>query len=198
MIGALLATLTLLNAPENMMYSDQPIKIQMKADAGREVRIMVDDKAHFTLPSKGGVMSFTLPYSVSDGEHVLRAFYVKDDLAQHEGLLTKLFYYKRKSPSMQFDPTKPYLTYNEPFGKLPYGEPVYVDFYVSNCVLSVNGYKVKVTVDDRHVATLSSWVAFPIHGLSKGSHKINIQLIDNYDEPVVNQFVSETRTITIK
>ena len=58
-----------------------------------------------------------------------------------------------------FDLSKPYITYNEPSNQLylEEGTPILLDFYISNCELSSDGYKVRLTVDGSTTRTLTAW-----------------------------------------
>jgi hypothetical protein len=72
-----------------------------------------------------------------------------------------------------------------------------LDFYLSNCDLSPDGYKVRLTVDGTMTRVISSWQPYYISGLKKGTHTIRLELIDEKNLLVPGIFNDNQRTITI-
>jgi hypothetical protein len=94
----------------------------------------------------------------------------------------------------------PYLTYNEPSNQLELleGRPILLDFYLSNCELSKDGYKVRVEIDGKKEATLVQWRPYYIYGLSKGKHEIRLTLIDGRGKEVFGPFNDVRRILYVE
>jgi hypothetical protein len=72
-----------------------------------------------------------------------------------------------------------------------------LDFLISNCELTPDGYKVRLTIDGNVHRTLTSWQPYYIYGLSKGKHTIRLELL-NKEEKVPGSFNDVTRTIYVQ
>ena len=97
---------------------------------------------------------------------------------------------------------KPYLTYNEPQGEFIVDKrnpkPILLDFYIHNCELSKDGYKVRLTIDNANQRILNSWQPYYIYGLKKGTHKIRLELLDPENSLLPGMFNKVERTIVVK
>jgi hypothetical protein len=136
---------------------------------------------------------FYLPEGLSEGEHTLRAYLVRsygESLKQEHSFEASTFYYKNKTPLKDVNLNKPYLTYNEPSPNRIYDDnkPLLLDFYIKNCELSQDGYKVKLIIDKEVTRYLDKWVPYYIYGLTKGNHQIVLQLVDNLNNIVPGIF----------
>lgn len=145
---------------------------------------------------------FDLP-KLKPGMHVIRAFPVRSYNESYKGdncFLSRVFYVKSKTPADEVDLSVPFLTYNEPQGDYDYSptEPVLLDFYISNCQLSPDGYKVRFSVDGKVVRIITQWTPFYIYGLKKGSHKIRLELLDPANKPLAGLFNNVEKTIKLK
>ncbi len=146
---------------------------------------------------------FEIPFKVQPGMHVIRVFPVRsfnESLKDDGCFAASIFYYKKKVDNPQIDLSLPYLTYNEPQGEYAYndGEPILLDFYITNCRLSRDGYKVRLTIDGAIQRTLTAWQPYYLYGLKKGVHKIRLELLDQTNKPVSGLFNDVQRTIVIK
>ena len=146
-------------------------------DALDDVEEYYDETANFDLPGK-----------LKSGMHVLRVFPVRsfnESLKGDKCFDARKFYYKEKIDDPNIDLKKPFLTYNEPQGEYDYGpQPLLLDFYLTNCDLSKDGYKVRLTIDENNQRILTSWIPYYIYGLKKGAHKIRLELLDRQNDPV--------------
>jgi hypothetical protein len=97
------------------------------------------------------------------------------------------------------DLSLPYITYNEPSNQMYWteGSPVLLDFYVTNTELSPDGYKVRLTIDGKVQRIISSWQPYYLYGLKKGSHKIELDLIDETGHAVEGPFSSASQQIAV-
>ncbi len=142
--------------------------------------------------------------SLSPGMHVLRAlpvFSFNESLKGRTVLSTRIFYVREKKENFSFDPNKPFLTYNEPQGEYDYipesPEPILLDFYLSNCKLSQDGFKLRISIDDEVIDTITSWQPYYIYGLKPGTHKIRTELLNPLNQAVQGSFNDVTRTIEL-
>jgi hypothetical protein len=162
---------------------------------GQSIRVIVDNNPFFAKITNQidpfndeGIdfdeeYEFYLPEELSEGEHALRAYLVRsygESLKDEHAFEAKTFYYKNKTPLKDVNLNNPYLTYNEPSPNRLYDDakPLLLDFYIKNCELSKDGYKVKLIIDKEIIRYLDKWVPYYIYGLRQGKHQIELQLVD--------------------
>lgn len=182
---------------------------------GQSLHIFIDDQPYFVVNEAlidalddveeyfDQTADFEIPFKLQPGMHVIRAFPVRsfnESLKDDGCFAASTFYYKKKSNNSDIDLSAPYITYNEPQGEYPYksGDPILLDFYVTNCQLSKDGYKVRLTIDNGNKRTLTSWQPYYLYGLKKGLHQIRLELLDPSDNPVPGLFNNVQRTISVK
>lgn len=145
---------------------------------------------------------FELPYRLSEGMHTIRMFPARsfgEGLKGENTYQAISFYVGSQKANANINLSKPYLTYNEPSDQiyLTRKKPILLDFYISNCELSSDGYKVKMVIDGKIKRTLSSWQPYYIVGLDSGKHTVRLQLIDRSGKVVPGSFNDVERTIHI-
>lgn len=163
---------------------------------GQSVHVVIDNKPYFAQTEsqiepfdKEGTYfrdqyKFQVPFDLGEGEHTIRVFLCRsygESLKGKNCFDSSIFYYKKKSATKgSIKLQAPYLTYNEPTNNFRYKEnqPVLLDFYVSNCEVSADGYKVQLTIDGKDQRILTEWSPYYIYGLPKGVHKIVLELLD--------------------
>jgi len=104
----------------------------------------------------------------------------------------------RDVPS-QYDLRSPMLIYSRPKGSYKGEETkkIALDFYLLNCDLSRDGFRVKAIIDGEEFI-LDKWTSYVIEGLEDGEHKIRLILIDQNGMPVGSPFSdSGERTIVL-
>jgi len=143
-----------------------------------------------------------IPYTLKEGMHVVRAFPDRsygESLKEPGCYAAEIFYVGQRKDNPDINLNAPYLTYNEPLETLRYQSerPILLDFYLSNVRLSRDGYKVKVTINGDVIRTLTQWAPYYIFGLNKGSHTIELELIDEKNERVPGLFNQVSRKITV-
>lgn len=148
---------------------------------------------------------FEIPFKLQPGMHVIRTFPCRsyNESVKSDGAFTaSVFYYQEKKDNSQIDLSAPYLTYNEPQGEYDYDkknpQPILLDFFVTNCALSKDGFKVRLTIDNDNQRVLTSWQPYYIYGLKKGMHRIRLQLLNPQNRPVSGLFNDVQRTIVIR
>lgn len=148
---------------------------------------------------------FEIPYKLQPGMHVIRTFPARsynESVKSARAFTASIFYYQEKKENAEIDLSAPYLTYNEPQGEYDYGtkniQPILLDFYLTNCDLSKDGYKVRLTIDNDNQRVLTSWQPYYIYGLKKGMHAIRLELLNPQNKPVPGPFNDVQRTIVLK
>jgi hypothetical protein len=145
---------------------------------------------------------FDLPMHLSPGKHFIRViptFSYNESLKGEGCFAIRTFYIdnkKDKGPDVSLK--DPFLTYHEPQGTYDLGQPILLDFYLNNCDLSKDGYKVLATFDNDQRFTLTAWVPYYIYGLPKGTHTVSLRLVDKNNRRVPGFFNEVERTITIE
>ena len=162
---------------------------------GQSIHVVLDDNPYFIVTEKRvdpfddealyfqAIYEFDLPDNLTSGFHSLRAFLCRsygESLKNKKTFSAIGFYYKDKEEDKKVSLNKPYLLYNEPSYNGYYldRQPILLDFLVKNCALSKDGYRVKLKIDDRTVEYLDDLGPYYIYGLGKGSHTIEIELVD--------------------
>jgi len=196
--------------------SDFPRKKEIYNDnEGQALHVFVDNQPYFTINEAlinalddveeyfEQRADFEIPFKLQPGMHIIRAFPVRsfnESLKGNRCFAATLFYYRKKVDNPQIDLSRPYITYNEPQGEYSYHqeEPILLDFYITNCRLSEDGYKVRVTLDNQVTSTLSSWQPYYIYGLKKGLHRIRLELLEPSGTLASGMLNDIQRTIVIK
>ena len=185
-----------------------------RSNLGQTVHVIIDNNPYFPINepaldpfNDGGYYydisyKFEIPYPLSEGMHTLRMFPARsygESLKGDNTFQAISFYVGKKTKNPQMNLSKPYITYNEPSNEISLveGTPVLLDFYVSNAELSSDGYKVRLTIDNKVNRMLTSWQPYYIYGLKKGKHTIRLELIDQKDKKVEGLFNDVQRLITI-
>jgi hypothetical protein len=164
---------------------------------------------HLILNNEPYLAKYDTDFSLTlkEGDYVALSFLSR---SYHESLKHKKAYDLRQFHIGYIDPkakykfnfkdlSKPLLFYSRP--KAEYvGEDtkkVLLDFYIVNCKLSPKGYKVKATINGTEFI-LTDWQAYAIEGLPLGETTIKLELLDKSNLPVVSDFNTSTRKITLK
>lgn len=198
--------------------SDFPRKREVyNSSEGQSLHVVIDNQPYFSLNEAlidalddfeeyyDQTVMLEIPFTLQPGMHVMRVFPVRsfnESLKGDNCYDMHVFYYKiiKDNPQMILD--GPYLTYNEPQGEFTYdkrnSKPILLDFYIHNCELSKDGYKVRLTIDNSNQRTLVSWQPYYIYGLKKGMHRIRLELLDAENVLVPGLFNDVQRTIVIK
>lgn len=182
---------------------------------GQAMHILIDNEPYFAINEAfidsldphehffSQTMDFNIPFALKPGMHVVRIFPVRsfnESLKGDDCFVARVFYWKTKKEMSDVDLSAPYLTYNEPQGEYDFDTktPILLDFYITNCQLSSDGFKVRLSIDGHVERTLTQWVPYYIYGLKKGSHQIRLELLDPENKKIPGLFNDTTRTIRIK
>ncbi len=183
---------------------------------GQSLHIFIDDRPYFventafisSLDDSENyyqqTLDFSIPYHLQPGMHVMRIFPVRsynESIKKCTGCFrAHVFYVHTKQKNLNVDLNEPYLTYNEPQGDYKFNptKPILLDFYITNCQLSKDGYKVRLSIDGTTQRVINQWVPFYVYGLKKGSHVFRLQLMDPQNNLVPGIFNDVERTIFIR
>lgn len=182
---------------------------------GQSIRVVVDNRPYTSVGvlaedsynANLDVMRKNLSFKLSDlekGEHVIRCFPVTsfgECIKRGNNFDVSTFYVGTKKAAIRQDLSKPYLTYNEPQGEYSLKsaqDPILVDFFISNCTLTRQGYKVRISIDGEVLGMLYQWTPYLLFGLKKGEHTVRLELLDADDILVPGDFNFAERKIVIK
>lgn len=196
-------------ATQNQRAEELPV-----CKLGQSLHVVVDNHPYFPIADQSvdpfnedgyyfdTSYKFPIPYSLDPGIHTIRVFPARsygESLKHEKAFQVSYFYVGTPANGPDTNLMGPYLTYNEPSNHCPLSEkkPVLLDFYISNCELTPDGYKVRVIIDGTAKRTLTSWQPYYIYGLRKGSHTVRLQLLDELGEPVPGAFNDVERTIFV-
>lgn len=186
----------------------------VNSNMGQTVHVVIDDLPYFPVNepavdpfNEDGFYydmsyKFKVPFHLKEGIHTVRMFAARsfgESLKGNKVFQAMHFYVGAERGRAQIDLDAPYLTYNEPSDQiyLVESKPVLLDFWICNCELTRDGYKVRLTIDGKTNRLLTSWQPFYIYGLRKGKHTIRLELLDARDKLVSGAFNSVERTINV-
>lgn len=166
---------------------------------GQHIHCIVDNQPYTAHYEK----DFTV--DAKDGQHVVLCFLSR---SYHESVKNpnayvlksiitgkSRYYAKYASPRLN----DPHMFYSRPKGTYVGEEvnDVLLDFFLANCNLSEDGYKVKAQINDA-TFMITKWVPFFIEGLSMGDNTITLTLLDKAGKVVDSPYNPVTRTVTLK
>ncbi|MBF8262742.1 MAG: hypothetical protein HW387_407 [Parachlamydiales bacterium] len=185
------------------------------SDMGQTVHVVIDDNPYFAIngPSiqpfneegfyYNQSYKFEIPYKLKDGFHSIRVFPARsfgESLKGDRTYQAGHFHVGKASNGEQLGVlNRPYLTYNEPSDqmRLLENKPVLLDFYITNCELSPDGFKVRMTIDGKTQRTVTSWRPYYIYGLKGGKHTLRLELVDEKNKVVPGPYNDVQHTIVV-
>lgn len=169
---------------------DAGTKGMANSDKGQHIHYIVDNgpyAAHYE-------PQFT--EEIPPGHHVVLAFLSR---SYHESVKASYVLQEQNAGGTDnFDEKAPHLFYSRPKGEYKGKEmdKVLLDWFLVNCNLSVNGYKVKATINGEEF-WFDTWQAYAIEGLPEGETTIKLELFDKAGNSVKSPFNPVTRTIKL-
>lgn len=163
---------------------------------GQHIHFIMDDA-----PYKASY-SPVITDDMKPGHHVLLAFLSR---SYHESLKHKKSFVLKEfnvgaGAKDDFDAKAPHVFLSRPKGEYT-GEKetgrVMLDFYLVNCELSPNGYKVRATINGT-AFILTKWEPYMIEGLPMGESKVKLELLDKTGALVKSPFNGNERSFTLK
>lgn len=194
--------------------SESPRKRELYNDhKGQSIHVFIDNYEYFEINEAlfdalddheeffDQTSEFDIPFPLSPGPHVIRAFpcFSYGESLKSGAVFASEFFYFQKKGQVPMNFSAPYLTYNEPQGEYEdASKPILLDFFIKNCALSLDGYKVRLTIDNTNQRFLYSWSPYYIYGLPRGKHTIRLELINPQNELEPGLFNDVTREIVIR
>lgn len=147
--------------------------------------------------------SAAMDQTLDDGHYVMLVFPSRSyhqSMKRAKGHILRQFNVGQPENYKELDTKAPHVFYHWPTGTLRGGgetTKVLLDFYLVNCELSPDGYKVKATING-HAFTLTRWEAYRIEGLPMGENTIRLELVDETGKPVESPYNPVERTFTLE
>jgi hypothetical protein len=189
-----------------LQTTDNGTKMCNNSDKGQHIHFILDNSPYKALYEPTNEV--TLP---NDGkEHYLVAFLSR---SYHESIKSKgaalIYHFKideKGNLKKLEDPKTPMITYSRPKGDYVGKDTanILLDFYVWNCELGVNNYKVRIdaTNEDRSTQKLNviqvEWHPYFLQNLGTGKCKVVLTLLDKDNKPVEGPMTSATREFNLK
>lgn len=138
---------------------------------------------------------------LKDGRYVLLSFLSR---SYHESLKNKEAYELIQftvgdTNEPAFDENAPHLFFSRPKGEYKGEEEtqkLLLDFYLINCDLSPQGYKVKATINGNEFM-LTKWAAYYVEGLPLGDVTVELELLDANGNRVESPYNPTKRTVKL-
>lgn len=104
-----------------------------------------------------------------------------------------------KTDEKPVDLNAPQIFYSRPKGtyKGDDTKKLMLDFYLMNCKLSTDGYKVRATLNGTEFM-LTDWSTYIVEGLPLGDVKVKLELLDSNNNLVESPFNPSERTVTLE
>jgi hypothetical protein len=178
--------------------TDAPQKMCANSKDGQHIHLIVDTEPYVAK------YDIEFEHEVPDGDHYILSFLSR---SYHESLkkpgAAKAV--KATVVSKAFTKTEdikePMLFYSRPKGNYigkAETDKVMLDFYLLNCNLSPDGYKVKVSINNEWEQTVDAWQPYYIEGLPMGDNKIKLTLLDKDGNQVKTPLNPVERVFTLK
>lgn len=175
---------------------DAPQKMCANSAKGQHIHFIMDDGSY--------VASYSpkIAADMKPGHHVLLAFLSR---SYHESLKHKKSYLLEEFnvggvTKSDFDAKAPHIFYSRPKAEYTGDQEtkrVMLDFYLVNCDLSSNGYKVRATINGKQFM-ITKWQPYMIEGLPLGDSKVKLELLDKKGQLVKSPYNGVERTFTLK
>ncbi len=176
------------------------IKTCANSAKGQHIHCIVDNAPYVAAYTNNAKLD-----AIKDGQHTVLSFLSR---SYHESIknknayaLTSVItgksrYYSRFAAP---DLISPMLFYSRPKGEYTGGETdaVLLDFYIVNCDLSKEGYKVKAEINGT-MFILYKWCGYFMEGLPMGENTVTLTLLDSKGKQVESPYSSSERKFMLK
>lgn len=193
---------TVKNYTLGMQTDDTGSKLCNNSAKGQHIHFILDEQPYVALyePKNEVVLA-------NNTEHYLMAFLSR---SYHESIKSKgaalVYHFKidDKGKLVKLDdPKTPMVFYSRPKGDYIGKDMtnVLLDFYVWNCNLASDGYKVKADVTPESGTpasfTISDWKSNFLNNLPQGKTKVTLTLLDKDNKPLQGPNTTATRSINL-
>lgn len=172
------------------------------SEKGQHVHFIVDDEPYRALYSLEGSVEVS---GLEPGLHVLRAFPSRSwhESVKSEGAFASTWFTVGDTAAAEsWDPGAPRLTYSRPKGSYSgsAADSIMVDFYLTNVRIGAgqDQHKVRLTVDDSLMWTLTRWAPHYVVGLPSGEHSFELELVQPDGSLVPGRFNATERVISVE
>lgn len=176
------------------------LKTCANAAKGQHVHVIVDNDPYNAIYTNSAKLK-----SSGDGQHTVLSFLSR---SYHESIKNKNAYVlssvitgKSRYVARYAEPDlkSPMLFFSRPKGEYTGTETdaVLLDFYIVNCDLSKDGYKVKAEINGTEFI-LTKWCGYFMEGLPIGENTIKLTLLDKNNKMVESPFNTTERKFTLK
>ena len=171
---------------------DERSKICANSGKGQHIHFIVNDepyKAFYTADFDN---------EMEDGSYHILSFLSRsyhESIKNGKAHLAQKVTFEGGKVTKTEDITSPMLFYSRPKGTYTGAdtETLLLDFFIVNTELSATGNKVKVTVNEEEIATVSDWKPYLLTGLPMGTNTVTLELIDAEGNRVDAPFNPVTR-----
>ena len=163
---------------------------------GQHIHLILNNEPYVALYND------TFSKDLKPGGYVALSFLSRSyhESVKHKAAYTlQYFSVGTKAVKNEVDLKAPAIFYSRPKGDYKGSEEtthVLLDYFLVNCTLSKEGYKVKATIDGTEF-TLTKWEPYFVDGLALGKHTIKLELIDKAGKTVKNKFNPVERSINL-
>ena len=184
----------------NLAVTGLPIFRDETLGLGPHLRLWLDDQPY------GDIYDLSQPIvleNLTAGTHTLRAIALRpwQESFKNEGAYAQSsFHLFARSSHNQHDADQPLLTYNEPSGTYAAGQPVLLDFYLTNAPLhaiarqddsdEIKDWRIRATVNGE-TFPIANWQAAYLQGFKPGKNWVKLELVDEAGKPL-NPIFNET------
>jgi hypothetical protein len=188
-----------------MQTSDNGSKMCNNSDKGQHIHFILDNMPYKALYDPTNDVTLA-----NNTEHYLVAFLSR---SYHESVKSKgaalVYHFKideKGNLKKLEDPKTPMITYSRPKGDYAGKDTtnLLLDFYVWNCTLAPDGYKVKADISNEDkpsqqlTATIDKWEPHFIQNLCTGKCKVTLTLLDKDGKQVDGPASTVTREFSLK
>ena len=194
---------TLATGRVEVKYRVENYDIGPEPDPGQHVHVVLDNQPYLADYDPEGSKVFE---DLEPGTHTLVVFLARKfhlSLKTPDAVAIATFHVGRQDPEQVPGPDTPMLIYSRPKGTYTVddgsAENIMCDFYLLNCTLSADGYRVRVYVDGELRHTLTTWE--PLILLTNpepGDYEVWLELVDANGQVVDTPLNGATRTVTIE
>lgn len=162
---------------------------------GQHIHYIVDNKPYIALYDSYKI------YNEDTGSHLLLSFLSRShhqSLKHKSAFILKQFDTYKKTKT--FNLKAPYMFYSRPKGTYVDADTseVMLDFYLANCNLSKNGFKIKVELDQIHTFFVYKWNPYILKGLNTGTHTLKMTLLNEINKEVQTLYNPVERTFILQ
>lgn len=188
----------------SLQVKDLPIFKDKALGLGPHLHVLLDNRPYQAVYDLNTPLTFE---NLEPGTHTIRAFASRPwhESFKNEGAFAQTtFHIFTKTQENSPDPKLPLLTYSRP--QASYGaEPIMLDFYLTNAPLhlvaredskdDILDWQIRCTVNGRSF-TIDEWQPIYLQGFKPGQNWVQLELLDEYGNPIKNAFNNTARLIT--